>query len=196
MNYKEFTEQIKSYKPTDKLAILIRHADRDKIPEGAFGNDILLNDIGKEHSIKFGKAISNLNINAIYSSPIPRCVQTSELILEGYGKSITIEQTKTLGDPGLHVTDEVLAGQSYLKYGFEEIYHKFMANNPIDGSPMPETFFKQMSDFITERTKENGITLFVTHDSLIAMYHYCLEERVYNTKTDWVNYLTGVIVKV
>jgi broad specificity phosphatase PhoE len=196
MNYRDFLKQIKSYEPTDKLAVMIRHADRNKIPDGAFGNDVLLNNIGKEHALEFGSELSNLKINKIFTSPIPRCVETSELIVQGYKQAVSIEQTQALGDPGLHVEDDELTGKFYLEYGFDEMYSRFMNNISIPGVPSPQQFYQLMTKYITKRTLNNGITLFVTHDSLIAFYHYCSERRVYNTKTDWVNYLTGIIVKV
>ena len=39
-------EEIKTHPANSKLAMIIRHADRDKIPDGSFGNEILLNKKG------------------------------------------------------------------------------------------------------------------------------------------------------
>jgi hypothetical protein len=46
----------KHYSENDKISLLIRHADRDKIPTGEFGNDVLLNEKGKERALNFGKS--------------------------------------------------------------------------------------------------------------------------------------------
>jgi hypothetical protein len=61
------------YSESAKFSLLIRHADRDKIPVGKFGNDVLLNEKGKERALNFGKGLSNLK--RIFTSPVRRCVQ-------------------------------------------------------------------------------------------------------------------------
>jgi broad specificity phosphatase PhoE len=188
-------EEIKKHPVNAKLALIIRHGDRAEIPDGTFGNEILLNNTGITNAKLFGKRLQERKINGIYSSPIQRCIQTSEYIIEGLEKHVNINVTKALGDPGLHTDDEKLAGEFYLKYKFDEMYRRFMINEPIPGVPSPQDFERKMTDFITQNTKEEGITIFVTHDSLIAFYHYCLNKKVY-TQDNWVNYLSGIVLKV
>ncbi|GHT45132.1 hypothetical protein AGMMS49965_21820 [Bacteroidia bacterium] len=97
-------EQIqKHYSESNKLSLLIRHADRNKIPSGSFGNEVMLNETGKANALKFGEALSDLKINKIMTSPIGRCVQTAEFIAKGYGQAIDIIETKALGAPGLRI---------------------------------------------------------------------------------------------
>ena len=55
-------------------------------------------------------------------------------------------------------------------------------------------FNEQMTHFIYSNTAENGITIYVTHDSLIALYDYCLNKKIY-TQDNWVEYLGGIIIK-
>ena len=188
-------EQIKKqYSENDKFSLLIRHADRDKIPVGSFGNEVLLNEKGKERALDFGKSLSNLKINKILTSPIDRCVETAEQIMKGYGKIVEIEKTQALGAPGLHIFDEKIAGDFFLTAGFDEMYHRIINDISIPGMPNAEQFNKLMTDFLTENTKENGLTLFVTHDLLIAFYHYSINKKIY-TQENWVNYLGGIIFK-
>lgn len=68
----------KQYSSSNKLSLLIRHANRDKIPTGSFGNEVMLNETGKANALKFGEALSDLKISKIMTSPIGRCVQTAE----------------------------------------------------------------------------------------------------------------------
>ncbi|GAB6009883.1 histidine phosphatase family protein [Dysgonomonas reticulitermitis] len=184
----------KHYSENDKLSLLIRHADRDKIPSGEFGNDVLLNEKGKERALNFGKRLSELKISRILTSPIERCVQTAPCIVKGYGKPLEIIKATELGAPGLHITDEKIAGNFFLTAGFDEMYHRIINDIPIPGIPNAEQFNKLMTDFLIENTKENGITLFITHDLLIAFYHYSINKTVY-TKENWVKYLGGLILK-
>jgi hypothetical protein len=39
----------------EKISLLLRHADRDDIPQGSFGNEILLNEKGKQNAQSFGE---------------------------------------------------------------------------------------------------------------------------------------------
>ncbi|MDI1354215.1 MAG: histidine phosphatase family protein [bacterium] len=188
-------EAIKKHSADSKLALIIRHADRDKIPAGSFGNEVLLNAIGINNSIRFGKELMQHKINCIYTSPVERCVQTAHYLKDGYKKEIPFHTTKALGDPGLHIADDKLAGEFFLKYTFDEMYRRFMLGETIPGVPSAQDFETKMTEFIKQNTIEDGLTIFITHDSLIAFYHYCLNKVVY-TKENWVNYLSGIILKV
>lgn len=188
-------EEIKAHPTNSKLAMIIRHADRDKIPDGSFGNEILLNTNGINNSIMLGKNLKQHKINRIFTSPVPRCVQTAEFLKKGYGQNITFHSTKALGDPGLHIVDDKLAGEFFLKHSFDEMYRRFMLGEAIPGVPSAGDFEKSMTEFIKRNTNEEGLTLFITHDSLIAFYHYCLNKVVY-TKESWVKYLSGIILKI
>jgi broad specificity phosphatase PhoE len=187
-------DKIRHYPSHEKLTVLMRHADREKIPDGEFGNDILINKKGKIHSLELGILLQPFQINDIFSSPIQRCVQTGEYISEGYDKSIIIKENTALGSPGLHITDEVAAGKFYLKHGFDESYKKFMNHEKMPGVASMETYGKLMTEFLMDNTTEKGITLFITHDSLIAFYHYYLNKTIY-TRDNWINYLSGLVLK-
>ncbi|GHU55913.1 hypothetical protein FACS189411_05320 [Bacteroidia bacterium] len=154
----------------------------------------MLNESGKANALKFGEALSDLKINKIMTSPIGRCVQTAEFIAKGYGHAIDIIETKALGAPGLHITDEEIAGKFFMEQGFEELYRRITNDIPISGIPDAKQFNQLMTDFLIENTKDNGLTIFVTHDLLIAFYHYSINKTVY-TRDNWVKYLGGLLLK-
>ena len=187
-------EDIKLHSPDSKLALLIRHADRERIPDGDFGNDVPINEKGQKNAIELGKKLQGHTVNKIFTSPIPRCIQTAEHISRGYGTSLEIVVSKCLGDPGLHVVDESLSGEFYLQHGFDEMYRRFMAREEIPGTRGADAYRAAMTDFLNQNTADKGLTLFITHDSLIAFYDYALRGIVY-TKDRWVKYLTGMIIK-
>jgi broad specificity phosphatase PhoE len=187
-------EIMKHYSDEHRLSLLIRHADRDQIPEGSFGNEVLLNETGKENSLKFGESLSELKVNRIFTSPVGRCVQTSEQISKGYGKSIEIIETTALGNPGIPIFDDKLAGEYYLQHGGIGMYQHFTEGKNISGVLPIEEMKISMTNFIDKNTTKNGLTLFVSHDMIIAMYHYCLNKMIY-TQENWVNYLSGIILK-
>jgi len=191
----KFLEQLqKEYSDNEKLALLIRHADRDKIPQGCFGNEIPINDKGKQDAYKFGNKLSEFKINKIYTSPLLRCVQTAEYISKGYGKNLPIFTTTALGAPGLHVKNEQIAGELYLQYGIQPIYQRFVSQENLPGFASPSELRRELSYYLKNSTQDNGITLFISHDLLIAMFHYAWNRTVYDSE-NWLKFLTGIIIK-
>jgi len=185
---------LKHYSDEHRLSLLIRHGDRDKILQGSFGNEVLLNEKGKENSLKFGESLSELKVNRIFTSPIRRCVQTAEQIGKGYGKSIDIIETTALGNPGIHIFDDALAGEYFMHHSGFNMYEHFTQGKNISGVFSIEEMKISMTNFIDTNTTENGFTLFVSHDMIIAMFHYCLNRMIY-TQENWVNYLSGLTLK-
>lgn len=178
-------------KENEKISLLLRHADRDDIPQGSFGNEILLNEKGKQNAQRFGEKLSERRINRIFTSPVGRCVQTAEYITKGYGNSIEIIETTSLGAPGLHISDEKIAGKFFLQHGFDEMYKRFMQGEKIPGIPNINELYFRITNFIYKNSTQNGMTIFITHDMLIAFYHFSITKKVY-TKDNWINYMTGL----
>lgn len=178
----------------EKISLLLRHADRDDIPKGSFGNEILLNEKGKQNAQTFGEKLAERKINRIFTSPVGRCVQTAECITKSYGSSIEIIETTSLGAPGLHITNEKIAGEYFLQHGFDEMYKRFMQGETIPGIPNINELNHRITNFIKENSNENGTTIFITHDMLIAFYHFSINRKVY-TKDNWINYMTGLTFK-
>lgn len=187
-------DEILKYQPCENLGILIRHADRELIPQGEIGNEIPINNLGIKRSIEFGEKLRNIEKIKIFSSPVSRCLQTAQCISSGYGSQAEIIPTNALGDPGLHVIDEKIAGEFYLKFGFDEMYKRFISDQPIPGVPSAKETQSRISAFIESKIDGKSITLFITHDSLIAFYHYALSGKIYS-KENWVNYLEGIIIE-
>ena len=178
----------------ENISLLLRHADRDEIPQGSFGNEVLLNEKGKQNALGFGEKLIGQKVNKILTSPIGRCVETAELIAKGYGKEIEIIETTGLGAPGLHIEDEKIAGEFFLQHGFDEMYRRFMKGVNVPGIPSITELNFKISTFIKENSAQNGTTIFISHDMLIAFFHYSLNRKIY-TKENWIDYLTGITFK-
>jgi broad specificity phosphatase PhoE len=177
----------------EKVALLIRHSDRDKIPANTFGNHVLLNEKGKFNAEKYGENLQKFKINKIFTSPVQRCVETAEFILKGLKKDLPIIQTKILGEPGAYISNEITAGQKYIELGFETWFQKMIANEKVEGMKSIAEGSIDFLNFLTENTTETGITIFVTHDNIIAFLDYHLRKKIYS-KENWVNFLSGLIL--
>jgi len=178
---------------TKGYGLLMRHADRDRIPKGELGNDIPINAKGYERSLHFGEELSSYPLWDIYASPVSRCVETGRYISEGYGKQIFIKETVVLGSPGIHICDSDAAGKLFLEVGFKEIYKRFQREEQLAGFHTPSTILESLNAFMQSRIKPNQLTLFITHDSLITLYHFALNGKVY-TRDKWLGFLEGLLI--
>lgn len=176
------------------IAILIRHGERFEIKETEFGNEIPLTDKGKSDSEEFGKALLKYPIRKIYTSPIYRCIQTAEHIKKGMGRNVEIVINDELGDPGFHVLDAKIAGETFMKAGMKNIFRDFISGTTLNGWAPAEYLRTHAMDFLKSKTENNGITLFVTHDSLIANFAFANKIRTYDIENDWVEYLDGCVL--
>ena len=81
-----------------KIAWIIRHAER-------LDQQDLITNQGKEQAKNFGQHINKYKINAIYTSPTDRCVQTAQIIADQLNTDIPIILDYTLNEEGVYVTD-------------------------------------------------------------------------------------------
>lgn len=170
-----------------RLAIIIRHSDRPKIPEGVLGDDILLTEQGK--AVEFGQLLAPCKVSKIFTSPWPRCIQTSECIRQGLGSNIEIVQDKYL--VSWHVVDSKKSRKAFDDYKVFGIFEKFVKNEEIPGMASQELLRTKTMQWLNQHTSKR--TLFVTHDALIAHFAFANNIHTYS-KEHWVNFLDGVIV--
>lgn len=69
--------------PPITRVLLCRHGETDWNRERRYQGqqDTPLNDRGREQSRLLGKTLSNININAVYSSPLQRSMETARIVL-------------------------------------------------------------------------------------------------------------------
>ncbi|MBR3070611.1 histidine phosphatase family protein [Fibrobacter sp.] len=179
-----------------RIAVLLRHSERGEIPAGSFGTEVMLSENGIKEAISFGEKIADLKITHIFCSPIDRCVQTAQFIKEGLtGKqqNIQITQETQLGTPGFHIANADIAGKAYLDYGCSGVFEHFSQGEKIPGIASVESLKTDAMQWIKDKTSQNGITLFVTHDALIAHFAYANKIHTY-TKENWIQFLDGIII--
>ena len=177
-----------------QIALILRHAERASINNDEFGNEVSLTNNGLLNAEKLGNTLSLYKVNKIYTSPIRRCVQTALCIQKGLGNDIDVIITNQLGNPGFHIQDAILAGETYLKEGIKKIYHDFTNGITPAGWASAESLRTNALDYIKSKTIEKGLTLFITHDCLIANFAFANGIRRFDFDNDWCSYLDGVIV--
>lgn len=175
-------------------AFILRHSDRYDFTPGTIGSDVLLNEKGKENAIYFGSQLKHSEIKNIFTSSVKRCVQTAEYIREGYGTHFEIIEAPELGNPGTFVQDPEKTGKHYLKHGIYQMYQDLIRDIKIDGMRTAKEGADILRKFIIENTHDSGLTLFISHDSLIILLQFVLEGKVY-TQENWLGFLEGFEIK-
>lgn len=98
----------------DSLGRLRGTWSANSLQSGEKGRSILLTDAGKRNAIKFGENLSAFKVNKIITTPVERCIQTAECIVDGYGQKVVIEPSNVFG--GLHVKDWKIANDFLIAF--------------------------------------------------------------------------------
>jgi broad specificity phosphatase PhoE len=174
---------------TKKIAWVIRHAQRlDNLDQ--------LSEQGRQDALNFGKKIKDLPINAIYSSPQERCVDTARLISTALDRDIPIILDNTIAEVGVYVTNMEEALETYHTLGKDEFFRRLLTNEKLPGYNQFQHAGKVISDFIKNNTVEPGITLFITHNFIIRMLNHYIRGLSYTDKLLKVNPLEGIIIEI
>jgi probable phosphoglycerate mutase len=77
---------------------LVRHGQTDWNAAGRIQGHTPteLNDVGRAQSLALGRLLAKHTFAAVWSSDLPRAVQTAELIVEGAGFALPVEKTEAL----------------------------------------------------------------------------------------------------
>jgi broad specificity phosphatase PhoE len=172
-----------------KIAWIIRHAEREE-------NQDKLTEQGRKQAAEFGKSINHLPVNAIYTSPTDRCVETAKIIAEQLPGDVPIILDNYLNEVGVYVTDMQKAIETYYKLGKEEFFKRLFTDQPLEGYNIYSQAAEKLLNFVRENTFENGITLFITHNFIIRMLNHYLRKLTYKDKVMKVGYLQGIIVQI
>ena len=178
------------------VALIVRHAERGEIPSGEFGADVPLTAQGMADAQRLGAALRSVReqVSAV-SSPVRRCVQTSEAILRGGGLPGVAALDRMLGDPGPFVVDPQVSGKLFLQTGIFEIVHRQLGDTePPPGMRPTAEGIELLLCLTTDNLENQGrLNVYVTHDAVLSvlvatLFRSPLEE------TGWPQYLEGLLL--
>lgn len=175
-----------------KAGIIIRHSSRETINNYTpnWGNQVNLTKDGYNKANKLGQTFLNVN-TTVFSSPLPRCIQTGEAILEGIGIKTKINQDSYLGNPGCYF-DGTFSHEKELNEKGLDFWEEYLKEGKQVGLKPLSIESIKLIEHIKENMKK-PITWFVSHDVHLACLMHFLGLRT-PTKTDWIHYLEGVAV--
>ena len=191
---KSIGERLKSVPADADVSLIVRHAEREAIPEGEFGQDVPLKPEGIESAELLGASLARWQDATIRCSPLLRCVQTAEAIARGAGWNVRVVGNSLLGEPGPFVTGHE-AGQYFLKQGILEIVRQQLhEDSPPPGMRPTEEGINLLLRLTSSELGHGGrMSVFVTHDAILAVF----VARLFGLRHDeipWPQYLDGLIL--
>jgi hypothetical protein len=152
-----------------RIAALMRHAEREIILPGEFGQDVNLTPAGVSLSealaVNFGSRLKK-----IYTSPVKRCVQTAHSIAK-CATIPTIIPSHFLGAPGIFVVDEASASPYFLNAPIIDITKRLLSSdeNPSGFCVSTSEAVTKLINFMLNHSDKPGINLFITHDAILSV---------------------------
>ena len=177
------------------VALVLRHAEREEITPGTFGNDVSLTRHGQHSARRLGMGLSPRTAGVVKSSPLPRCMQTADAVIAAAGWKTDALPAQLLGDPGPFVVEPELAGRLFLDIGTEAVVRRQLADDrPPSGmrstSAGTELLLRELAAALNG---PDSASVFVTHDAVLAV----LVGHLYGLPVDgfpWPGHLDALVL--
>ncbi len=106
-------------------ALLARHAEREAIPPGSFGDEVDLTPRGVAQTAALGSLLRG-RLSGTSCSPLLRCERTARGVALGAGRKLDPAPDRLLGDPGAFISDAVVAGAAFRSMTLDAIVASLM----------------------------------------------------------------------
>jgi hypothetical protein len=173
------------------VALCLRHAARDKIPENDpnWGEGVPLNDHGRQEARQIGEALTGIPCS-YHSSPVPRCIETCHCFSLGHsGVEPIVSITKVLGSPGPFFDESKSAELTMTQKNFMDFALSYLTHGIAPGMKAVSTGAEIMLGYIHKNMKQ-PLNIFISHDFFIALLSDFLGLRPVN-RDHWCQYLEG-----
>ncbi|MGR3973655.1 MAG: histidine phosphatase family protein [Candidatus Rhabdochlamydia sp.] len=147
--------------------LLIRHGHRDPFPPHSLGTDISLTEEGVEASTALGRRLRKVKLQSLYTSPVKRCQQTAEAIVQGLATPLEITTSSLLGDPGPFIQDANKSSPLFLKLPFHQIAQLIVEGNTLPGMRSLEEGVHLFLEMVLNVSQFP--CLMISHDIIIAL---------------------------
>ena len=189
------------------VTLFTRHSIREIVGgQGLAGYNLQLTEQGRDLAEAWGGyLVGNTDrvIQHCISSPIQRCVDTAALMIRG-ADGITLEpnthhieiiEQGLLVEPGSFVLDIKQAGPYFQKQGALGFINSFV-NNALPGMKHPIHGVVDVLELIynTHPTNQYGLSLAVSHDTILAAIIAVISGRNEVTQADWPDMMEGLFV--
>lgn len=190
---------VKKIAPNDaSVKILLRHSLRNHYENVRF--DEPLTREGKVMAESFGRGLVTDNIRMVVTSHSPRCIETGENIIKGYGKPIDCLRCDEL--TYLWIKDKYQWSNTYeniYKKDIRKIIQDMLDKKEVLGAFTIEESINRLVDFMFSNDNEKISTnnsifdIFISHDAFIMLL-ICYLTRSKLLDIKWLYMLEGVFL--
>lgn len=187
------------------VVLLTRHSIRERAANNGFASyQLPLTDIGRALATAWGKYLAEQSQRALVacvSSPIPRCIDTANHMLDGYAMGVhsfspfdIIEHT-LLVEPGSFVVDVGLAGPHFIKQGALRFINAFLRHE-LPGMKHPQQGVRDILKLLFDSmpTDHHQLLLAVSHDTILAAMFSVMAGHSNIEKQDWPCMMEGAFL--
>lgn len=174
--------------------VILRHAEREGILDPFKHELAMLTDEGRDCSRRLGACLAKagLPIMSCYASPVRRCEETAELILEGHGTDMPVRKIELLGHIGPFIDDEEAAEITFRLMHMRDICNGLLERSPAPGFTDIMTGLKPLLDELHGQ-EWGGTSLVVTHDFFVAsIAGFALD--VSFRGQDWIHFVEPLLL--
>ena len=177
--------------PADRpVALLLRHGPRFELEPGDAGVDVALLPEGIPLIRELGARIGP-RLASVHASPVRRCVETAQLLAQGAGVALPVQESTRLGLPGAYVSDGDLAGEAFRSWPYETLMRMLASDGPPPaGFHPPGQATRCLLDQLLSPDKP-GLHVFVSHDSIVGIF---LARTTGRYPSPWIRVLEGGFV--
>ncbi|OTG66331.1 histidine phosphatase family protein [Acinetobacter silvestris] len=187
------------------VTLFTRHSIREVVSgQGLAGYDLQLTPQGRDLAQSWGAYLidhTDRSIQHCISSPIQRCVDTAALMIQGADHisiennthHIEIVEKGLLVEPGSFVLDIKQAAPYFRQQGALGFINSFV-NNALPGMKHPIRGVVDVLELIyeTHPLNANGLSLAVSHDTILAAIIALISGRNQINQSDWPEMMEGV----
>lgn len=190
-------------KPGERVAILIRHAERRHIlpTDADYGAFVPITERGKMQASDFGNVLrkgsllkDGLRTAHYFSSPVMRCRETASVIASVRGDSAydSPEKVEALEDLAEFYVADFPEYERLLQKGFYQAIFEFLERGNLPGfSPLAETSEEFLQRILS--TADSDLNLYVTHDAWIVPFLFHFTDVRFRMDL-WLNFLSGAVI--
>ncbi|GAC1369919.1 MAG: histidine phosphatase family protein [Aquirhabdus sp.] len=183
------------------IVLFTRHSIRVLVDEQGFaGYKLPLTEQGRQLASAWGEYLkkwTGREFQACLTSPIHRCVDTAELMLQGLedGQNHSLPEavrTALLVEPGSFVQDGATLRPLFMQYGALEFINYFLGKQ-IAGMKHPVQGVLDILGLLFENLpeQENGLLLAVSHDTILAVFLAVMQDEMTVSIEDWPDMMEG-----
>ncbi len=186
--------------PRDRPVILLmRHSIRGPLPKSG-GDEVPLTDEGRNLARQFGGQIARAEppclLASVHSSPVLRCRQTAQEIMNGADRVFPPDPMPCLSLPGIFLLDSGAAVNAWRELGGDEVLRRMSLEVPLPlpgMTPVESAVAAVLIQMFSKTDNLPGLHVFVTHDAIVLPVAARLLGQELSMK-DWPAFLDGIFI--